>query len=238
MAGGAARARRQSSGDFSPSVIKGGRDKYRSSMHRRAALQGGDRSASAAIGIEIDVEKLKALQRAIAQAGGGLRAQDKILYTALNEGMDRFYTRTKQNLQRQTSIRQVTRVEKDLHKRPASSGRWEAKVIIKGRPTRITKKNYGARWKKTMPGVSFLAWGRQQMVAGSFMTPSMKPAFIRVGRSRLPIHVVPGPHFVKEVVDRKEYYTALAKQSAEIIIPRAYSKIKVIMEQVKAAHGL
>lgn len=188
--------------------------------------------ASAGITIQVDAREFEKLGRALQRFSG--KRQDRIMVAALNTGMDRLYTRVKRKLVDWSGIRDKARAYRDVKKRPASSGCWQSAVVVSGRHTRITLKNYGARWKRSWPGVKHRAWERNQVEIAdkAFMRKGL--AFRRVGASRMPIVPLFGPSMPREVERHEREARDLARQVVQqYVIPKAYKLMTVELAKAK-----
>lgn len=157
----------------------------------------------------------------------------RVIARAANYEGRRAFVRVKRALRKQSSIPNaiVQRSVKFLPAATRAGGRVE--VAIHGSGRELSLKMFGARQFKA--GVRARVWGQLQMYPGGFMGP--KPgaiaaklkghAFVREGKSRLPISKMFGPSIAKEIVKDESAQAFYA--SAPRIVDRVGKEIAAVL---------
>jgi hypothetical protein len=188
-----------------------------------------------AVNVDIDLHKLSAALNDVADH----HIKDKAVYRALNDAIDKANTLLKRDLQKWTGIKVQRRIADAMRRVYARPNKWTAAIIIKDKHIAITAEYFGARWNRSMPGVSHSAWGRAQIAKGAFMIPGKKPAFHRVGPSRLPIKPVWGPNTAREAERHADEVRSTLRLVVETVLkPRLAHNLKRAFEEAKARRGL
>jgi hypothetical protein len=187
------------------------------------------------VSVDIDLHKLSAALNDVADH----HIRDKAVYRALNDAIDKANTLLKRDLQKWTGIKIQARIAQAMRKKYARPNHWSAAIIIKDKHIAITAEYFGARWNRSMPGVAHSAWGRAQIAKGAFMIPGKKPAFHRVGPSRLPIKPVWGPNTAREAERHADEVRATLRFVVETVLkPRLAHNLQRAFVEAKARRGL
>lgn len=163
---------------------------------------------------------------------GDTRKTYKVIARAANYEGRKAFTQVKRALRKQTSIPSAV-VQRSVKFFPASTSVGRMEVAIHGSGRELSLKLFRARQFKA--GVRAHVWGKSKMYKGGFMGPRpgvIAPklaghAFVRAGKSRLPISKMFGPSIAKEIVKDESAQAFYA--SAPRIIERVGKEIAAVM---------
>lgn len=230
---------------FRPTKGYGANRLYTSRSHYDAARSSRGDAMTGGASIVIDTRQIEKLGRALREAGVGYKRSQTILAQSLNRAGQRVRTDLKRHIQRWTGIKRQGEITKRMRPVRASAGNMRAGVIVHGRHLRITAKDFGAKWKRTMPGVAHSAWGRAQTARGAFMAFGGRGAsyggglaFKRTSAKRVPIKPLWGPNPVREMERRAPFVRAIVAKEARWFMRESLRRAEVELRKTKAKYGL
>lgn len=229
---------------FRPTRGFGANRLYKSPEHYSAARGSRGDAMAGGISVVIDTREIQRLQSALRDAGVGYKRSQTILAQTLNRAGKRVGTELKRAIQRWTGMKRQVEITKRMKPVIASAGRMRAGVVVSGRHFRITAKDFGAKWNRSMPGVAHSAWGRSQVARGAFMafrggsSYGGGLAFKRTSSKRLPIKPLWGPHAVREMQRHEAFCRAIVKKEAAWFSREAIRRAEAELKRVKAKYGL
>lgn len=194
----------------------------------------------------IDTREIERLRRALIEAGAGYKRSEAILAQSLNRAGQRVSTQLKRFIRLWTGIRRFQEVTKRMHPVIAAPGNMRAGVRVSGRHFRVTKADFGARWKPGSAGGTHKAWNRGQTAKGSFMPRRFTGGsaygggllFTRTTKARLPIKPLWGPNPVREMQRRPAMVRSIVTKEARWFLRESARRAEVELVKAKAKFGL
>ena len=230
---------------FRPTAGYGSNRLYASRAHYDTARASRGDVMRGGASIVIDTREIQKLGQALRDAGVGYKRSQTILAQSLNRAGKRVGTELKRSVQRWTGIKRQVEITKRMKPVIATPGKMRAGVLVTGTHFRITKKDFGARWTRSMPGVAHSAWGRSQIAKGAFIGKAGRGkaygggiAFKRTSAKRVPIKPLWGPNPVREMERRAPFVRAIVAKEARWFMRESLRRAEVELRKTKAKYGL
>lgn len=231
---------------FTPRSGWGANRSYKSAAHYATARGARADFMSTGVSAHIDTREIERLRKALIEAGTGYKRSEAILAQSLNRAGQRLGTQVKRFIRLWTGIRRFEAVTKRMFPIVATPGNMRAGVRVSGRHFRVTKADFGARWKPGSAGGTHKAWNRGQTAKGSFMPRRFTGGeaygggllFTRTSKARLPIKPLWGPNPVREMQRRPAMCRALVTKEARWFLRESARRAEVELKKAKAKYGL
>ncbi len=223
---------------------------YKSAAHYQAAMRSrGDVMHYGGAGgatIVVDMREVGRLVQALQSAGKSYKQSHGILAQSFNRAGRQLKTKLKRAIQGWTGIKRQAAITKRMTPIVASGSDLRAGVRVGGRHFRITKADFGARWKRPWPGVRHSAWGRGQTAKGAFMPKRFGGsgayggglAFKRTSSKRYPIAPLWGPNPVREMQRHEGEVKAMLAAEAKWLTGEMARRARLELAKAKARYGV